>query len=404
MNRHDSGRPSRLAAALSACVLLGASFVPAALAGPTERNEARRIHDRLAGVPPDDATLGLMEADIVAGDVRAAALRAMAHPEFYTTQLKNWVTPWTNVERSPYAPLNDYTATVIGIVRDGRPFTDVLSADVVYVGANSLGVTPYSHDDNQHYIELEEGHIDLSDPALLVPVAQSSLPGSQMQSSETAGVLTTRAAGEAFFSAGTNRRMWRYTAMNYLCRDMEQLSDITRPADRVRQDVSRSPGGDSSVFLNTCVGCHAPMDAVAGAFAYFEWMPDPADPTRGRVVHTPGQVQNKYLQNENTFPFGYLTTDNRWDNYWREGDFSVLDWRGPASGGWGAKSLGVEVASSAAFSQCQVEKVWKRVCFRDPANPAERAEVSRIATDVFEANAYDLREVFAAVAEYCMDD
>jgi len=391
----------RLALALAALLLIDL----AAIAGPLERDRAKRIHDRLVGVPPDDATLTLMEQDIQASDVRAAAFRAMAHPEFYTTSLKNWVTPWTNEQQTSFAPLNDFTATVIGIVRDVRPFTEVLFDDVVYVGATSLGLTPYSHDDNFHYEEMEAAHVDLSDPTLLVRRTQSGLPGSQLQSSEAAGVLTTRAAGKAFFRAGTNRRMWRYTAMNFLCRDMEQLSDVTRTADRVRQDVSRSPGGDSSVFLNMCVGCHAPMDAVAGAFAYFEWVPDPADPDNlGRVVHTPGVVQGKYRINATTFPYGYITTDNRWDNYWREGDFSALGWNGPASGGWGAKGLGQEVAMSDAFAECQVQKIWKRVCFRDPANLAERQEVSRIATDVFAANNYDIREAFAAVAEFCMDD
>ena len=40
---------------------------------------------------------------------------------------------------------------------------------------------------------------------------------------------------------------------------------------------------------------------------------------------------------------GYATIDDRWDNYWRQGPNAVLDWRGPSSGGFGAKSLGQEV-------------------------------------------------------------
>ena len=374
-------------------------------AGPLERDRAKRIHDRLVGVPPTPAMLNDLEADLMIPDVRGAALRAMSNPEFYTTALKGWITPWTNEAETGYAPLNDYTATVIGIVRDGRPFTEVLYEDVVYIGDEvALGIAPYSLDSNLHYEQMEEMHADLSDPDILVRRSQSNL-NPQLASSEAAGVLTTRAAGEAFYSAGTNRRVWRYTAMNYLCRDMENLHDITRPADRVRQDVSRSPGGDSSVFLNLCVGCHAPMDAVAGAFAYFEWVPDPADPdNRGHLAHTSGEVTGKHLINDTTFPFGYITTDNRWDNYWRDGDFSQLGWNGPAGGGWGVRTLGIEVASSDAFAECQVEKVFERVCFREPADATERAEVKRISDDVFVPSNYDLREAFAAVAEYCMDD
>ena len=90
------------------------------------------------------------------------------------------------------------------------------------------------------------------------------LPGSQISAADAAGVVTTRAAAEAFFSAGTNRRMWRYTAKNYLCRDMEALKDTSRPTDRIRQDVNRSPGGDSEIFHTQCAGCHSGMDARRG--------------------------------------------------------------------------------------------------------------------------------------------
>jgi hypothetical protein len=108
--------------------------------------------------------------------------------------------------------------------------------------------------------------------------------------------------------------MWRFTAINYLCRDMEQLHDVTRPGDWIRQDVSRSPGGDSEIFLNNCYGCHSGMDALAGAYAYLEW-----DPVQMRMLNSPGVVQAKYLINGNVFPFSHITTDNGWVNFWREG-------------------------------------------------------------------------------------
>jgi hypothetical protein len=320
----------------------------------------------------------------------------MDDPVFYASSLKNWATPWTNVAQTVFDDLNDYTATVVGIVRDDRPFTQVLSADLVYVGAPGVVGTGYSQTDNRHYELLEQNRVDLSDPARFVAMAQSSLPGSMLNAADTAGILTTRAGGSAFLSAGTNRRMWRFIAINFLCRDMEQLNDITRPADRIRQDVSRSPGGDSRIFHNTCVGCHSGMDPLAGAFAYFEY-----DMNLGRVVFTRGQVQPKYLINANTFPFGHVTVDDRWDNYWRSGPNSLLGWRGAQSGGNGPKSLGVEVASSRAFSECQVEKAFERVCLRPPGSAADRSEVGRIA-DVFEAQSYSMKRVFAETSAYCM--
>jgi hypothetical protein len=243
-----------------------------------------------------------------------AAMVAIAAPDFYNVSLVNFVTPWTNVEQTVFADLNDYTATVIGMIRDGIPFDQVLTADLVYVAAPGLVTTPYEHTSNTHYVEIQQNGLDLSNPAQLVGVRQSTLPGAQIGAADAAGVVTTRAAAEAFFSAGTNRRMWRFTTRNYLCRDMESLKDTSRPTDRIRQDVNRSPGGDSEIFHTQCVGCHSGMDAVAGAYAYFEW-----DATQMRMVHTPGQVQGKYAINTGVFPGGHITTDNSWINLWRQG-------------------------------------------------------------------------------------
>ncbi len=362
-------------------------------------DRARRIHDRLAGVPPDDATLSAMTTFVGNGRADLAADLAMQNPNFYNVVLKNWITPWTNEDMTVYAPLNDYTATVIGMIRDDVPFNLVLSEDMIYTGETNLVAPNYEHTSNDHYRALEDQGIDLSDPANLVQRTQSGLPGSQISSNQAAGVITTRAAAAAFLPAGTNRAMWRFTAINYLCRDMEQLNDITRPGDRIRQDVTRSPGGDSEIFLNTCFGCHAGMDGLSGAYAYFDW-----DDVQERMVHTPGVVQEKYTTNGNTFPFGYITQDDSWINYWREGPNSLLDWRGASDRGFGAKSLGAEVASTRAFSVCQVEKVFEKVCFRPPKDQDDRDAIELI-TDNFEANGvYRMKGVFAEVAEHCMDD
>jgi hypothetical protein len=374
--------------------LLVLACAATATAGP--REQAKRMHDRLVGVPPSEAVLASMATKIAGGDAIGAAYEAMQNRHFYSSAMKNFVTPWTNVDRTVFAELNDYTATVIGMIRDDVPFNQVLTADLVYVGAPGVVQAAYSHTDNDHYRQLEEARVNLGDPTRLVPRLQSTLPGAVLMAGETAGVVTTRAAGEAFFSAGTNRRMWRFTTMNFLCRDMEQLKDVTRPADRIRQDVSRSPGGDSSVFHNHCAGCHSGMDPMAGAYAYYQW-----DDTAERVVFSRGQVQPKNLINANTFPFGYVTTDDRWDNYWRLGPISLLGWRGTESGGFGAKSLGREVAASRAFSVCQVEKAFAQTCFRPVGSPDDRAAVEEIA-DVFEAENYSMKRVLAETAAYCM--
>ena len=356
------------------------------------REQARRLHDRLAGVPPSDAVLTAMAADIKNGMTTAAAQLAMNNKNFYDVTLKNFVSPWTNVERSVFVPLNDYTATVIGMVRDDVDFSTVLSADLLYV-ANTAGAPAYSPANNAHYQYLEDNNVDLQ--AALQPATQSALLG--IPASAAAGVMTTRASAAAFFVAGTNRRMFRFTLINHLCRDMEQMQDSSLPPDRIRQDVSRSPGGDSRVFLNNCITCHDGMDPMAQAFAFYDF-----DAMATRMTYTPGVVQPKYLINSNNFKTGYVTTDDHWNNYWRKGANQPLGFDSALSGGGtGAKSLGTELAHSDGFAQCQVEKVFRAMCFRDPGNAQDRLAVSTIKSS-FKSGGYKMKQVFADAAIYCM--
>jgi len=359
------------------------------------REQAKRLHDRLAGVPPSSTVLDTMEADIVAGNPEDAALTAMENPAFYNVTLKNFVTPWTNRDQTVFAPLNDYTATVIGMIRDDVPFNTLLSADLLYIGNSGLGLPSYSMTDNNHYETMEDQGIDLK--ANLVAVQQSSV--TDIPASATAGVMTSRAASEAFFIAGTNRAMFRFTLLNHLCTDLEQIKDTTRPPDRIRQDVSRSPGGDSRIFLNACIGCHSGMDPMAQAYAYYNF-----DQTLNKLEFTPNQVQPKYLINADNFKYGYITPDNHWDNYWRNGPNALLGWNNSLSGsGTGAKSLGEELENSEAFAHCQVEKVFKTVCFRSPGNSADRNEVDTVVAS-FKSSNYNMKTVFAETATYCMGD
>jgi hypothetical protein len=390
-----AGLLSLWVSALLVAMLLAASASYAQTAANIDR--ARRMHDRLTGVPPDSTTLNQMALLIEADRAGDAADLAMLNPNFYNVVLKNWITPWTNEDQTVFAPLNDYTATVIGMIRDDVPFNTVLTDDIIYHAEDAVS-SRYEQTSNDHYIELENQGINLGFGGPLIRDYQSQMPGSQLDESEAAGVTTTRAAGEAFFSAGTNRAMFRFTSINYLCRDLEQLHDVTRAADRIRQDVTRSPGGDSEIFLNTCYGCHSGMDAVAGAYAFFEW-----DEDAERVIHTRGVVQPKHLINGNVFPAGFVTTDNGWINYWREGPNAALGWRGASDRGFGAKSLGAEIAASDAFSTCQVEKVFELVCFRPVGSEDDRAAVDA-ATTAFESSNYSMKGVFADIAEYCMDD
>ena len=379
--------------ALPAIILIGAWLPVASVAGPLE--QAKRLHERLAGVPPSDTVLTDMTSDILAGNEIDAAFTAMDNTSFYDVTLKNFAAPWTNRDQTVFVPLNDYTATVIGMIRDNEPFNTLLSANILYIGNDSLGLTPYSMTDNRHYEELEESGESLRD--FLFRTSQTAM--TDLPASAVSGVMTTRAAAEAFFIAGTNRAMFRFTMLNHLCHDMEEVKDITLTPDRIRQDVSRSPGGDSRIYLNNCIGCHSGMDPMAQSFAYYDF-----DETLGRIMYTPGQVQPKYFNNADNFRPGFATPDDSWSNYWRSGQNQLLGWDGglPGSGN-GAASMGTELANSDAFASCQVKKAFRTVCLRDPVDAADRSKIDEIVTS-FRSSGFRMKQVFAEAAVYCMGD
>jgi hypothetical protein len=383
-----SGRARGALATASVLLILAT----AAHAGPAE--QAKRIYERIAGEPPPPAVLTQMTSAInttpgAMGLENAAAIATSA-AGFYNVTLKNMVIPWTNRDQTVFAPLNDYAATVIGMVRDNADFSTALSADILYT-VNAPGLPAPSAANNDHYAAAETNGVNLQ--SALNKTTQSQTYG--IAATATAGLMTTRGAASAFFINGTNRAMFRFTLMNHLCHDMEQVMDTTRPTDRVRQDVARSPGGDSRIFLNQCAGCHSGMDPMAQAFAYYNF-----DATAGALVYTAGVVQAKYTINASNFPFGFVTPDDSWSNRWRAGPNASFGWGTGAGSGVGAKSLGQELASSDMFAQCQVTKVFQAVCFRAPNSSADQATVAAIKSS-FKSNGYNLKHVFEKTAAAC---
>ncbi len=417
--------PEKRALLLSLASLL--ALTSNAIAGP--REQALQIHNRVAGIPPSETVLIQMAQDIAAGRVSDAVDTAMDNESFYSATLKNLATPWTNREQTAFAPLNDYTATVIGMARDNIDFRTLLYGNILYT-VNGVS-TPYANNSNQHYEDAQNQAIPLKTG--LTQRTQSEVTG--LPAGAVSGVITSRAAARAFFIDGTNRAMFRFTLMNHLCRDLEQVHDVTRVPDFIRQDVSRSPGGDSRVFLNSCMGCHNGMDPMAKAYAYydFEYATPAADASEAEVLRLKGEgslhynqtndvykvtkggvlvtesgdtrVEHKYLQNENTFKQGYITTDNSWKNYWRAGVNKHLGWdfgnEGVPAQGDDLAGMNKELAHSKAFASCQVEKVFENVCLRTPASDTDLTKIEEF-TNSFAGSGFKLKQIFRDTAEYCM--
>jgi hypothetical protein len=379
----------------SVLALLGyAAFLDSAQAQSPTPTQATRMYNRIAGVPPSQAVLSQMTS---APDPVTAALIATKDPAFYNDTIRNMAAPWTNRDQSVFVPLNDYIATVVGMVRDDVPFNTLLSADLVYIASASASSTnnlpAYSYSNNNLYAQMDANSVDLS--TALTTSTQSAITG--LPAAATAGIMTTYGAASAFFINGTNRAMFRFTMMNHLCDDLPTIMDTTRPPDRIRQDVTRSPGGVSTLFLTNCIGCHSGMDPMAQAFAYYNF-----DTTTNTVVYTPGQTQPKYHINATNFPQGFSTPDDSWSNRWRQGPNMILGWSPSLPGsGNGAKSLGTELESSAQFTSCQVTRVFQDVCFRAPSTNADFSQVTSMIAS-FQSHNYSLRQVFAEAAAYCM--
>ena len=66
----------------AACATMSA----AGYAGP--REQAKRIHDRLAGTPPSAAVLDSMTTKVAAGNAIGAAMDALATPAFYNSTVR----------------------------------------------------------------------------------------------------------------------------------------------------------------------------------------------------------------------------------------------------------------------------------------------------------------------------
>lgn len=204
---------------------------------------------------------------------------------------------------------------------------------------------------NDHYLDMENQALNLGDPLILKKSSQ--LVKLHQYPDAISGLLTTRGYG-VFYSAGTNRAAFAYSMKNFFCKEMEELQQVVSDF-RIRRDVDRSPGGDSSIFQNKCQTCHGGMDAMAGAFAYYNF-------ENGALLYTPQVVHSKMNHNV-TFADGFVTQSDSWINLWNEGQNASLGWGEQASGN-GVKSLAQMFSQSDQFNTCMSKRVADAVCFK----------------------------------------
>lgn len=384
-------------------------------ASPDAVTAAKKMLERLTGtkVPGDSAPLRQMADLIEQGQLRSAAFVAVQQPGFYNVTVKQMGLKMSTREESLRTPLNDFTAFLIGAVRDDLDARLLLTGNFYYRGDSALvpaGLTVRSDvlndivKSNNHYADLDRPDIDLTKVLRRFdnqPVF-SRRDNALANNPDPAGVLTSRAFLGAHADAGTNRRLVEFSFREFMCVPIEKWADVTAPDNRIGRDIDRFPGGDHLRFQTKCKGCHTQMDGFRGAFAKTDFRD-------GMILRGPLEnpnanglkngVVDKLNRNNTVFKDGYVTTDSTWVNNARgpanEGFFG---WRGSnVKNGADVQALGLLISNSKRFSECMAQRVFETVC-RQPIVASQQTAYMKDMAQRFENGKYVLRNLFVDVA------
>ncbi len=401
--------------AIAALLSLSGSFaVGTSEAHADARSKAQRLFDRLAGVPipMSDPRFAQMQALIAAGNLDGAAKIATADDNFYNITLKHFALPMSSPTEDPVQPLNDFAATLIGVVRDDLDGRELLTGNYIYKADNSVNFSTAANPidiqtdaaiyrSNNHYEQLERRDVNLRQVLVKAPqkAATSNAGTTLIEITDNGGLMTTRAWAQSMYSGGTNRRGVQYAYQEFLCTPLSAVADASLPDDRIRRDLPRNPAGDVRLFMSNCRSCHTIMDSIGGALAHFDWN----DGNGGFMIFTPGAVVGKMNRAGNTYPAGFVTTDNSWVNYGTVGHNASLGWGGTNSGR-GINAMGAMFAATEQFPMCMAKRVFTEVCRRPPSTK-EASQISSLASE-FKSSGYKLKRVFekAAVIPACLGD
>lgn len=391
--------------------------------------EAKWLAERIAGVKisNDNPILVQMADKVKAGDRQGAAALATTLPQFLNVTVKQFGAQMSSREETIREPLNDFTATIMGVVRDGIDARQLLHGDFYYAATDPTllpaGVTLPSNfvpdllRSNNHYAALERANVDIAKTLIKIDGQQiATSDTTSIPSPDPAGILTSRAFLAAHAVMGTNRRLVEFTFREFMCLPIAGWADTLGSDFRIGRDVDRFPGGDNSKFLTTCKGCHSMQDGFRGAFAKWDFPGNAAIHVANGV--TQGELQPRLDGNRPVifkmnrpdfvqYAGGYVTTDDSFvNNAIRGANSSLLGWRDPApdtsmlsSRTAGVHAFGRLIAGSKRFPYCMAKRVWASVCHNE-FSQAEMDAIYATMGGYMEQNGYDLKKLFIAVAAH----
>jgi hypothetical protein len=382
--------------------------------------KASDMYERLVGAktPIYNPLLSEMAIRLDAKDPVGAASLLTEQPLFYNLTVRNFASKMSVRDETISTMLNDFTATVIGAVRDELDAKTLLSGNYFYQADPTKAAVPSDPIDdllksNNHYEALDRGDFDLKS-VLIRKTPQVLFDGTNVVTNPTsAGLLTTRQWAAAHYIAGTNRRPVEFALREFTCLPIENAGDATGPEDMIGRDVDRNPAGSMGKFASTCRACHTVLDGFRPAFAYMTFSNNflknsvvvptsiqanlDEDTSNAIGVHPDApRVARKFNRNETTFPGGKIVTDDKWVNNANLGG-NKLTFGWTKSSGTGVAEFGQAIAESKAFPRCMAKRVFFTVCKRE-ATTKDDAFIGKVADEFSSATRnYNLKYLFQRI-------
>lgn len=227
----------------------------------TAEKRARKLYLKLTGTvlteenPLRAQILALGEAGNFMGAADLITDKYTGSRFVYDTVVRN-IAITMNRNHGATVDFNDMAALFLCLVRDERDYKLFATADFKCYDPTLAGTgNQYNETNNTHYTFLDQNR-SLRDT--LQPV---TLPTGDL------GIFYTRAFALDAYSAGTNRRPWKWIVENLYLSKQEAIKTLVIPSGYVRQDPPRfGPDGSSAVFQTSCLGCHAQMDPISFKF------------------------------------------------------------------------------------------------------------------------------------------
>ncbi len=272
-------------------------------------NKAQSLWKILNGtnMEASDAVIVKMAELLMSNQAVDAAIMATkdVRSTFALGAIKQYATRIANREVDMSSPPSDFVLTlIVGTLLD-IPVKDLFLKPIRYsttAGANEVLVTKSISGFMQDFWFSDQDIVDAIENRRITDQGQLYISDSDFR----VGLVSSLQYGKASFEGGTNRRVIKKLAEDFLCQPIEKLAN-TNLSDRwVGKDIPRDPGGDPLVYLNKCVGCHTGLDSLRGAFAGFDF--------ESGILSWSPQVSEKLNNNPMSFPNGHTTIDHSWQH------------------------------------------------------------------------------------------